>query len=289
VLRHPDMSVVIDLSHAAYQEKMNYMKSLLPMLAAIRRNAGMPHRIVMDEAHYFLHEPNVGELLDLTLGAYTLVTYRLADLHPNIRNAMESIIVKRTTEPRETQTLVNMLQARDGCSTIMANLASLGIDEAVLLPGMQESGGQCLKFKLLPRLTSHVRHKAKYLDVQLLVEQGFWFTDGGETVAGPARTLKDFLTRLELVPPAVLAGHAQRGDFSRWIADLFHDHALASEIRKAEQRFRLGHIHDLTGSIAKLVQERYEFSPGSASEPQVTSSSEGLESRRDLVAHTGLG
>ena len=37
VLRHPDMSVVIDLSHAPYQEKMNYMKSLLPMLAAIRR------------------------------------------------------------------------------------------------------------------------------------------------------------------------------------------------------------------------------------------------------------
>ena len=91
VLRHPDMSVVIDLSHAPYQEKMNYMKSLLPMLAAIRRNTGLPHRIVIDEAHYFLHEANVGELLDLTLGAYTLVTYRLADLHPNLRNAIECI------------------------------------------------------------------------------------------------------------------------------------------------------------------------------------------------------
>src|ERR1019366_9175623 len=30
VLRHPDMSVVIDLSHAPYQEKVNYLKSLLP-------------------------------------------------------------------------------------------------------------------------------------------------------------------------------------------------------------------------------------------------------------------
>jgi hydroxymethylpyrimidine pyrophosphatase-like HAD family hydrolase len=288
VLRHPDMSVVIDLSHAAYQEKMNYMKSLLPMLAAIRRNTGMPHRIVMDEAHYFLHEPIVGELLDLTLGAYTLVTYRLADLHPNLRNAMECIIVKRTTEPRESQTLMNMLQAWDGCSTVMANLASLGIDEAVLLPGIQETGGQCLKFKSRSRLTSHVRHKAKYLDVQLLVDQGFWFADGGETVAGPARTLKDFLARLELVPPAVLAGHARQGDFSRWIADVFHDHALASEIRKVEQRFRLGHIHDLTGSIAKLVQERYAFSPGRESEPQATFPSQELEPRRDLVAHTGL-
>jgi hydroxymethylpyrimidine pyrophosphatase-like HAD family hydrolase len=289
VLRHPDMSVVIDLSHAPYEEKINYMKSLLPMLAAIRKNTGLPHRIVIDEAHYFLHEPNVGELLDLTLGAYTLVTYRLGDLHPNLRKAIECSIVKRTTEPRENQTLMNMLQARSDSYVAMPNLASLGMDEAVLLPGLQETGGKCLKFKLFPRLTSHVRHKAKYLDVQLLVDQGFWFTDDGETVAGPARTLKDFLATLGILPPGVLTGHAQRGDFSRWIADVFHDHALASEIRKAEQRFRLGHIHDLTEAISKLVQERYEFSPARAGEQQATPSSQGPVSNRALAARPGNG
>ena len=289
VLRHPDMSVVIDLSHAPYEEKINYMKSLLPMLAAIRRNTGLPHRIVIDEAHYFLHEPNVGELLDLTLGAYTLVTYRLADLHPSLRNAMECIIVKRTTEAHEHQTLLKMLQARCGCTIDISNLASLGIDEAVLLPGMRETGGQCLKFKLFPRLTSHVRHKAKYLDVQLLVEQGFWFTSNGDTVEGPARTLKDFLALLEVAPHDVQAGHANRGDFSRWIADVFHDHALASEIRKVEQRFRLGHIHDLAKSIAKLVQERYEFSPALAAEAQVGSSPERLEPSLALIARSSSG
>jgi hypothetical protein len=287
VLRHPDMSVVIDLSHAPYQEKMNYMKSLLPMLAAIRRNTGLPHRIVIDEAHYFLHEPNVGELLDLTLGAYTLVTYRLADLHPNLRNAIECIIVKRTTGLHENQTLMNMLQAKGGCPPVMSELASLGLDEAVLLPGMLETGGKCLRFKLFPRLTSHVRHKAKYLDVQLLVEQGFWFTEDGETVAGPARTLKDFLTLLGLVPPGVLTGHARRGDFSRWIQDVFHDHALASEIRKVEQRFRLGHIHDLIESIAKFVQERYEFSPGRAGQPQATPSSQVRGPNHAIAARSG--
>jgi hypothetical protein len=278
VLRHPDMSVVIDLSHAPYQEKINYMKSLLPMLAAIRRSTGLPHRIVIDEAHYFLHEPNVSELLDLNLGAYTLVTYRLADLHPSLRNAIECIIVKRTTDLHENKTLMNMIRARCGSTTAMPDLASLGVDEAVLLPGMRETGAQCLKFKLFPRLTSHVRHKAKYLDVQLLVEQGFWFTDNSETVAGPARSLKDFLNLLENVPTEVQARHAHRGDFSRWIADVFHDHALALEIRKVEQRFRLGHLRDLAKSIAKLVQERYEFSPGHESEPHAASSAQQSES-----------
>ncbi len=177
VLRHPDMSVVMDLSHAPYQEKVNYLKSLLPMLAAIRRATGLPHRIVIDEAHYFLHEPNVNELLDLTLGAYTLVTYRMSDLHPNLRRAMEGVIIKRTTEPREIQALTDILAARGTGAESIAVLSSLGMEEAVLLPGIEESGNRLLKFKLFPRLTSHVRHKAKYLDVQLLAEQGFWFTD----------------------------------------------------------------------------------------------------------------
>ena len=287
VLRHPDMSVVIDLSHATYREKMNYMKSLLPMLAAIRRTAGLPHRIVIDEAHYFLHEPNVMELLDLTLGAYTLVTYRLGDLHASLRGAIECIIVKRTTEPRENRVLIDMLQMRGGCTTALADLASLGIEEAVLLPGMQEAGGQCLKFKLFSRLTSHVRHKAKYLDVQLLVEQGFWFTEAGVVVAGPARTLKDFLSLLERVQAGILCGHAERGDFSRWIADVFHDHALASEIRKVEQRFRLGHIQDLTNSIARLVQERYQFSPGDPHESALASLASTPEPDNALVARIG--
>jgi len=289
VMRHPDMSVVIDLSHAPYQEKMNYMKSLLPMLAAIRRNTGLPHRIVIDEAHYFLHDPNVDELLDLALGAYTLVTYRLTDLDPSLRNAVECIIVKCTTAPHEHQTLTEMLQARNCCPAVMTDLASLRLEEAVLLPGMRETGGKCLKFTLFPRLTSHVRHKAKYLDVQLLVEQGFWFTGNRGTVAGPARTLKDFLALLEIAPPDVQAGHANRGDFSRWIADVFHDHALASEIRKVEQRFRLGHIRDLAKSIAKLIQERYEFSPGRSNEPLLPSSSQGLESALALSASSGNG
>ena len=288
VLRHPDMSVVIDLSHACYEEKMSYMKSLLPMLSAMRRSTGLPHRIVIDEAHYFLHEKNAEELLDLALGAYTLVTYRLADLDPHLRNSMECIIVKRTTEPHENETLMKLLEAKGCCATVLSNLGSLELNDAVLLPGMRETGGRCLKFKLFPRLTSHVRHKAKYLDVQLLVEQGFWFSDDAKTVTGPARTLKDFLALLNTVSTEVIAGHAKRGDFSRWIADVFHDHALASEIRKVEQRFRLKHIHDLNESIAKLIQERYEFSPGHMRGSNISTSSKEPAPGHAYAAHSGV-
>jgi hypothetical protein len=263
MLRHPDMSAVIDLSHLPYREKMNYLKSLLPMLAAIRRSTGLPHRIVIDEAHYFLHEANVRELLDLTLGAYTLVTYRLSDLHPNLRKAIEAVIVKRTTEPREVETLLGMVGTKGNASEWKPILASLEIGHAVLLPGIEEAEGNFVKFELFKRLTRHVRHKAKYLDVRLIMEQGFVFTENGKVVGTPAQTLKEFVSELANCPPAAINEHAHRGDFSRWIADVFRDHFLASDIRKIEQRFRLGHVRDLSALLDKLIKERYEVSPES--------------------------
>jgi hypothetical protein len=54
--RYPDISVVIDLSQVTHSEKVDYLSTLLPMIAELRRNTGQPHWIVVDEAHYFLHE-----------------------------------------------------------------------------------------------------------------------------------------------------------------------------------------------------------------------------------------
>jgi hypothetical protein len=285
VLRHPAMSVVIDLSHTPYEEKITYLKSLLPMLAAIRKASGLPHRIVIDEAHYFLHDPNVGELLDLNLNAYTLVTYRMSDLHPALRSAIEIMIVKRTTEPREIQALSEIVKPITARTCNLDVLSTLGMEQAVLLPGIAESGDKLLKFTLYPRLTSHVRHKAKYLDVQLLVEQGFSFTDNGEAIGSPARTLKEFVAGLAIAPPEVVAGHAHRGDFSHWIGEVFHDHALASDVRKLEQRFRIGHDHDLSSSIAKLIQDRYDFSGGHIPTSRVISDAGDPEPGKSFAAH----
>uniref|UniRef100_UPI0025BDB687 HAD family hydrolase n=1 Tax=Luteitalea sp. TaxID=2004800 RepID=UPI0025BDB687 len=91
-LRHPDMSVVIDLSRLGHVEKLDYIQSLLPTLTLLRRRSGLPHRIVVDEAHYFLSGANVHELLDLELGGYTLITYQAANLHPDVQAANETTI-----------------------------------------------------------------------------------------------------------------------------------------------------------------------------------------------------
>ena len=259
-LRHFDLSVVIDLSRVPYEEKVSYLKALLPMLASLRQNTGLPHRIVVDEAHYFLHEPNVKQLLDLELGAYTLVTYRPSDLHRDLRKGIEVVVAKRLTHPQEVQTLLTMVKNRNVEPEWTTLLGTLPTNEAALLPGAEEAEGKLRRFTLLPRLTPHVRHRTKYFDVQLAGGQEFVFTDNGKTIGPPARSLKQFVSLLASTPVTSLGEHARRGDFSRWIANVFHDNRLASDVRKIEQRYRLGHLDDVRQSMATLIQERYGFS-----------------------------
>ena len=266
-LRHFDLSVVIDLSRVPYEEKVSYLRVLLPMLASLRRTTGLPHRIVVDEAHYFLHDPNVQHLLDMELGAYTLVTYRPSDLHPDLRAGMEVVVAKRLTDPQEVQTLLTMIRNRDVEPKWTTILAGLDIGDAALLPGAEEAEGELRRFKILPRLTPHVRHRTKYFDVQLAGGQEFVFTENGKAIGPPARSLKQFVSLLDSEPVQLLGEHTRRGDFSQWIADVFHDSRLASDVRKIEQRYRLGHLDDVRQSVARLIQERYQFShdetPGS--------------------------
>jgi hypothetical protein len=142
-----------------------------------------------------------------------------------------------------------------------ATLEKLANNEGALLPGSEEAEDKLRQFKLLPRLTEHVRHKTKYFDLQLAPGGEFVFTDHGRTIGQPARSLKQFVFLLTSMPAASLGEHARRGDFSRWIADVFHDRRLASDVRKIEQRYRLGDLGDVRESMTVLIQERYSFSP----------------------------
>jgi hypothetical protein len=259
-LRHPDISVVVDLSRVPFHQRRVYLDSLLLMLASHRRSTGLPHLIVIDEAHYFLNAPNVLELLDFDLGDYTLVTYRPSDLHPDVRKAIDVIAATRVTDPQSLDAL-RVTSGNAGANPELEKvLAGLKLNEVALLPG-PVTGGTVLPVKLLPRLTPHVRHRVKYLDVCVGEGQGFVFTSHGKAVRTPARTLREFVSALTSLPPQVLEGHAQRGDFSRWILDVFRDHPLSSRIRKLEEEYRLGQVQDLAPPLAALIRERCDRPP----------------------------
>lgn len=257
-LRYPDVSVVLDLSKMKLKDKQEYVKSLLTLLARMRRETGLPHRIVLDEAHYFLHDSDVDHLLDLELAGYTIVTYQVSSIHPRILASSEAIIVTRESDPREVKALRALQGNKLTEAEWIKSLGNLAINEAALLPKTEEACGDLCRFRIAPRLTSHVRHQHKYLDMPLPDSKAFVFSQNGTPTGRRARTLKEFTAILAVVPPDLLEGHLRNGDFSRWIADVFSDATLAAEIRDLEELYRLGQTPDINDALIQLIQDRYK-------------------------------
>jgi hypothetical protein len=258
-LRYPDRSVVIDLSRLPHDEKLHYVRAVLPALNVLRRRTGLPHRIVLEEAHYYLHDADAPQLLDFERNGYTIVTYCASRLPQALLAGTEVMIVTCESNPAELEAL----RARcAGCADIdpvrWAILGHLKVGQAVALPITEEAGGELRRFTIAPRLTPHVRHREKYVDVPVSAYRAFVFNANGQP-ARRVRTLRQFVSELEGTPPPLLAGYIVRGDFSRWIGDVFGDRALAAELRTLEQRYRTGLRDEALPAMANAVRGRYDL------------------------------
>jgi hypothetical protein len=256
-LRHPDVSVIVDLSKIGHREKREYMRTLLPLLVTLRRTTGLPHKILLDEAHCFLGGTDVGHLIDLELAGYIFVTYRVSTLPALVRESADAVVlVTRETDPEEANALLAMCHPQP-CALSPAIFHDLSTTEAALLPGTQEAHGKVRRFFLAPRLTAHVRHRTKYLDMPVLDSQAFVFT-ADDRPGSRARTLKEFTGFLMALPGDALAGHLKRHDFSRWIEGVFRDRPLAAHLRKVEEAIAIDSPRDVADAVAQAVRARYE-------------------------------
>ena len=255
-LRYPEVSVVLDLSTLHHEEKSTFVNRLLPKLAELRRRVGLPHWIVVDEAHYFLRQANLASCVDFDLAAYVLVTYRPSQLPPALMRAVESTIATPFTNREEIAALAEAWGAEGAATTLQQLLGNLAIDEAALINHLDPKLPPT-RFKIANRITSHVRHRAKYIEVPLPSERAFVFTCNSRAFGPPARTLSEFVTLQDRVPSLAMESHARRGDFSRWIEDVFGDAPLAASVRRIEAGFRQGKVKNITAALGKVIRERY--------------------------------
>lgn len=259
------LSVVLNLSHLEHHEKAAYIQHHLPLVADHRRERGFPHRILLDECHYFLDEPGDERLLDKQLDGYTLVTYRPSQISANVLKLIDVVAVTRLAEQTEVDALRNILDLR-GDGVVDSHdwyepLANLGITEAALLPPTEESGGKVRRFIVAPRLTTHVRHRTKYFDTPVKQGREFVFTKHGQPVGQSAATLRELASVIQKVDVDVLARHCRHHDLSRWIGSLFCDHDLAHDVRQLEVK----HRHDAStesfaAELSEFIAKRYESS-----------------------------
>src|SRR4029078_919104 len=153
---HPAWPRLLALPAAPPGDKPALVSRLLRTVNRLRRETGVPHRVLVDEAHYFLNRLDDPRLLDLELGGYLLVTYRIADLSPDVLRASEAVIVTRVDDRRQALALLALAPGIAPRAEGLALLADLAIDEAVLLPGSIESGNSSERFRVAPRPAPHV-------------------------------------------------------------------------------------------------------------------------------------
>lgn len=252
-LAHPDVTLLIDLSKMARPDKVAYLRVLLPALGAMRRRTGLPHKILIDEAHYYLADPDGQQLPDPELGGYIFVSYRISMLAPSIRAVADPVVfVTQETNRDELAALGAMCRQH---TLPLESLADLATNEAALLPGPEEAGGCVQRFRLGARLTSHVRHRQKYLDMGVAESQAFVFTGDGHR---RARTLREFLNLLLSERTQTIDGHLARRDFSRWLLDVFRDQPLAGRILDIECRAGSEPTRRLVDDISQTIRARYD-------------------------------
>ena len=258
-LRHPDRSIIIDLSSMEHDAKCEYIRSVLPVLNVMRRRTGTPHRIVLDEGHYYLHDAVDRGLLDLDFNGYTVVTYWPSQLPPELVAATEVILVTRESRPEEIEALKNHCPTCADLSPLEWDiLPRLRIEQAVALPVTEEAGTELRTFTIGERLTPHVRHRQKYVDVPVSDSRAFVF-GAGRRVMARAHTLREFVAALESLDATQAGGYIRRSDFSRWIDEVLGDHALARELHGLERRHEKNESREAVADIVAAIRSRYDL------------------------------
>jgi len=88
-------------------------------------------------------------------------------------------------------------------------------------------------------------------------EHAFLFRAPDGRLVATADSLTGFRRMVATTDEDVLAYHAGRHDFSRWIRGVFSDPELAAQLRKAERRWSRGEVADLLRLIDEQIAVRY--------------------------------
>lgn len=255
--REPSACIVADLSVLPHARKVRIIETGLRVIRELRHRRGVPHWVVLDEAHYSLHPQGVvADALGLEDKGFCLATYKASWLRESVVQAVDFLVLARTTLPQELAFLRALL-ASSGLGAAVSVLPDLALGEFLLIQPAGAGAGTALTFVARRRETQHVRHLTKYADSTVAPERGFFFRKPHGPLVARADSLTDFREAVAAVDDGVLAYHAERGDFSRWVLDVFADRDLAAQLRKTERRWREGEITELRQTIERLIAARY--------------------------------
>ncbi len=254
VLATQSTSIVLTLSSLTPSEQLDYTKDLLASLHEARDATGIPHWILIDEAHYFFRAGSPClEYLDSNTGNFCLVTYRPSLLAAEAYNAIGAHIITSTKVEEERYFVTKILQAQSrGDTAAHTALDSIEWPCAGLL--MTDPAAQPWQvFIPKERITRHAHHARKYADTRLPEDKAFRFIDAGRPIT--VHNMTEFYQAIQSIPLASLRHHVNSGDFSRWVAEVLGDQQLARGLRKIERTTPAGATPDRAEILAHIKDQ----------------------------------
>lgn len=243
-------SVVADLSSVADDTRAAYLDGLVHQVEDMRLRTGLPHWVLLDEAHRPLCTTEAAGWLS-TRG-YCLVTYRPEDLSAAVRARLD--VVLALPEPGGVQLGV-IAECTGADPEVVADLARQATPGQVLLgvPGLAPR-----LVTLAGRHTHHVRHRHKYADAALPAHLRFELRRAGEPTGRSAGNLSELHRALQDCPSEVLTHHASHHDFSRWALQALQDGVLAAMLVDAEDALVSGaDAEQVRGALLGALGTRY--------------------------------
>jgi hydroxymethylpyrimidine pyrophosphatase-like HAD family hydrolase len=232
LLGRPGETLVLDLSALTRPEKVMYASKVLALANAVRGTRGMPHWLVIDEAHHIFPADGsqATELLPSATESFCLITLGVEEL------------------PREVRERINVVASTDLAAFRAATEAAYGhyvhglrlpsgtpLERGETAVAWREPHRPAVRFHVRRRRVEHRRHVRKYTEGELPPDRSFFFRGPKAALNLRAANLVRFVELADGVDEATWAHHLRGGDFSWWIREMIKDPELADEIRALER------------------------------------------------------
>jgi hydroxymethylpyrimidine pyrophosphatase-like HAD family hydrolase len=211
LLQRPEGCLVLNLSALSLGDKVTYATKVLAVVSAVRAASGLPHWLIIDEAHHVVPAEGSAAVDLVRAGAESLALITMSPdlLAADVRREVRTML---TTEP-----------------TAAAGGPPLARGEAMLVP-LDGSGAPSIRFRVAPREVEHRRHLRKYTEGELPADRSFYFRGPDDRLNLRAANLVRFVELAEGVDETTWAHHLRAGDYSRWIRQVIKDPELADQI-----------------------------------------------------------
>lgn len=261
ILRQSLTSVVVDLSLVSALERDAWTRQALELAEQSRATYGVPHWLLVDEAHAPLGRAGVASCFRPVHKGHCLVTYRPAELDGAMLSDLDHLLLLGTEDGLDAETLAVVSRvAGVPLEELEASAKDLAFGHALLVRAGRPP--ELHRLALSNRWVRHVRHWHKYAAAQLPSERRFYFRDRGGSLVGIAGNLVEFQRLLHRCDGQTLARHARARDFSRWLREVIGDEVLATAFDGYERSFA-GEASRVEAQAARMamveaVEQRYE-------------------------------